>query len=153
MAVEVKCCKYNGDPRVINKKPETLKTIECRIPADMSVVTPHIFMNNDGTTADCNYFVIGFRKYFKVREERVVGNRLKIYLNEDVLSTWLPKVNVTGYISRSSDFKSEEIQQNYTLEARKKVSRIKINNNYEAVTSMPAIIIQSPLPTVTPDPI
>lgn len=153
MAVEVKCCKYDGDPRVINKKPKTLKTIECRIPKDMSVVTPDIFMDNDGIAKDCNYFVIGFRKYFKVREEKAQADRLKIYLSEDVLSTWLPRVNVTGYISRSSDFKSEEIEQNYMLESRRRISRIRISNKYERVTNMPAIIIQSPLATITPDPI
>lgn len=152
MAVEVKCCKYNGDPRVINKKPELIKTLQCRMTDDQDVINQVIYVNNDGDIIDCNYFVIGFRKYFKVKDIRKAGNRIGIMLHEDVISTWMPKVNVTGYISRASEIYSPGLNQDYEKLTMRKISRIRINNEYSEITSNPAIIVQSPLPSIVQSP-
>lgn len=152
MAVEVKCCKYNGDPRVINKKPELIKTLQCRMTDDQDVINQIIYVNNDSDIIDCNYFVIGFRKYFKVKDVRRAGNRIDIMLHEDVISTWMPKVNVKGYISRASEIYSPGLNQDYEKLTMRKISRIKINNEYSEILSNPAIIVQSPLPSVVQSP-
>lgn len=152
MAVEVKCCKYNGDPRVINKKPELIKTLQCRMTEDQDVINQVIYVGNEGDIIDCNYFVIGFRKYFKVKDIRRAGNRIGIMLHEDVLSTWMPKVNVTGYISRASEIYSPGLNQDYEKLTMRKISRIRIDNGYGSITGNPAIIVQSPLPSVVKSP-
>ena len=152
MAVEVKCCKYNGDPRVIDKKPELIKTLQCRMTEDQDVINPIIYVSNEDDIIDCNYFVIGFRKYFKIKDIRKAGNRIGIKLHEDVLSTWMPRVNVTGYILRASEIYSRGLKQDYEKLAMRKISRIRINNEYGEITSNPAIIVQSPLPSIVQSP-
>lgn len=152
MAVEVKCCKYNGDPRVIDKKPELIKTLQCRMTNDQDVINQIIYVSNEDDIIDCNYFVIGFRKYFKIKDIRKAGNRIGIMLHEDVLSTWMPKVNVTGYILRASKTRVQGLSQDYEKLTMRKISRIKINNEYSEITGMPAIIVQSPLPSVVQSP-
>ena len=148
MAVEIKCCKLAEDPRVINKTPITVASLECRIVNEQDTMNPVVYINNDNIIINCNYFVIGFRKYFKVKETRVSGNRIRLQLHQDVLSTWLPKVTIRGLVSKGCpiwDF-NPDLHQDYTMEVKKRISRIKINNNYGEVTSKPAIIVQSPLP-------
>ena len=152
MAVEVKCCKYNGDPRVIDKKPELIKTLQCRMTDDQDVINQIIYVSNENDIIDCNYFVIGFRKYLKIKDIRKAGNRIGIMLHEDVLSTWMPKVNVTGYISRASTTWVRGLSQDYEKLTIRKISRIRINNEYSEITGMPAIIVQSPLPSVVQSP-
>ena len=149
MAIQIKCCKFTGDPRLINKTPTTVANIECRIVNEQDTMNPVIYINNDNIVIHCNYFVIGFRKYFKVKETRVSGNRVKVQLHQDVLSTWMPKINIRGTVSRATRTPlslNEDLYQDYTMEVKKRISRIKINNNYGDVTSRPAIIVQSPLP-------
>lgn len=147
MSVEVKCCKYNGDPRVINKKPELIKTLKCRMTDDQDVINQIIYVSNEDDIIDCNYFVIGFRKYFKVKDIRKAGKRIGIMLHEDVLSTWMPKVNVTGYISSASYIRSDDLPQDYPLRVNRKISRLTFTNQYGEITGgHPAVIVQSPLP-------
>lgn len=149
MAVEIKCCKLTEDPRLINKTPITVASIECRIVNEQDTMNPVVYMNNVSDVINCNYFVIGFRKYFKVKETRVSGNRIRLQLHQDVLSTWLPKVNISGLVSKGTRTQGDlnnDLQQDYTMEVKRRISRIAINNNYGQVTNRPAIIVQSPLP-------
>lgn len=147
MAVEVKCCIYNGDVRVINKKPTEQKTINCRITEESDVVDPAIYINNEDDVSNCNYFVIGYRKYFKVGQSRVSGNRIRIRLHEDIISTWLPRVDVKGYISNASYIRSNDILQDYQLRVNRKISRLTFTNQYGEISNgHPAVIVQSPLP-------
>lgn len=148
MAVQVRCCIYNGDPRVINKTPTEVISLNCRMTDDFDTIKPVIYISNELGVSDCNYFVIGFRKYFKVKDIRKAGKRIGIMLHEDILSTWMPKVNVKGYISRASEIYSPGLNQDYEKLTRRKISRIKINNEYGQITGNPAVIVQSPLPSV-----
>ena len=70
---------------------------------------------------------------------------LRITLHEDVLSTWLPRVYVIGEINNASKIVSENMKQDYDLDVNKKMSRIRISNAYEEITSNPITIVQSPL--------
>lgn len=150
MAVEVRCCVYNGDIRVIDKKPIDIKTLECRITEDTDTITPTIYVTYDNDLDKCNYFVIGHKKYFKTSLKRVHNKRCKIQLHEDIISTWIPRVNVTGIIYNSQDTTTvmQQMNQRYPTAVNKLVSRIKINNAYSEVSSQPAIIVQSPLGSV-----
>ena len=146
MATEVKCAIYKGDPRVIDKKTTLVKSLECKIVDPFDIVNPTIIINNDNSVENCNYFVIGFRKYFKLDEFKTSNKMLKIRLHEDVLSTWMPKVYVVGTISNASEIISENMQQNYPMDVNKRVCRIKIDNAYDQVRSKPIIVVQSTQP-------
>lgn len=148
MATEVKCAIYKGDPRVIDKKTTLVKSLECKIVDPFDVVNPTIIITNDNSVENCNYFVIGFRKYFKLDEFKTSNKMLKIRLHEDVLSTWLPKVYVVGTISNASEIISENMQQNYPMDVNKRVCRIKIDNAYDQVRSKPIIVVQTAQPTI-----
>lgn len=148
MATEVKCAVYKGDPRVIDKKTTLVKSLECRIVDPLDIVNPTIIITNDKSVENCNYFVIGFRKYFKVDEFKSSNKMLQIRLHEDVLSTWMPKVYVVGTISNASEIISENMQQNYPMDVNKRVCRIKINNAYDQVRGKPIIVVQTPQPIV-----
>ena len=146
MATEVKCAVYKGDPRVIDKKTTLVKSLECRIVDPLDVVNPTIIITNDKSVENCNYFVIGFRKYFKVDEFKSSNKMLQIRLHEDVLSTWMPKVYVVGTISNASEIISENMKQNYPMDVNKRVCRIKITNVYDQVRENPIIVVQSTQP-------
>ena len=148
MATEIKCAIYNGDLRVVNKKPTLVKSIECRITEPLDVLKPIILLNEDDDILKCNYFVIGHRKYFKVKLQRTPNKMLRIELNEDVISTWLPLVTIDGHITHASEIISENVEQDYLLDVNRIISRIVISNDYENVTSDPAIIAQCPLPSI-----
>ena len=150
MAVEVRCCIYNGDMRVINKEPIEVKTLNCRIMEDSDTVDPMIYVEYDKELDKCNYFVIGHKKYFKTSLKRVHNARCKIQLHEDIISTWVPRVNISGMIYNSQDTNTllQHMNQEYPIAVNKLISRIKIDNGYGSVTSQPAIIVQSPLDTV-----
>lgn len=148
MATEVKCAIYKGDPRVIDKKTTLVKSLECKIVDPFDVVNPTIIITNDNSVENCNYFVIGFRKYFKLDEFKTSNKMLKIRLHEDVLSTWLPKVYVVGTISNASEIISENMQQNYPMDVNKRVCRIKIDNAYDQVRNKPIIVVQTAQPTI-----
>ena len=60
--------------------------------------------------------------------------------------------NVTGYISRASEIYSPGLNQDYEKLTMRKISRIRINNEYSEITGNPAIIVQSPLPSVVQSP-
>lgn len=148
MATEIKCAIYEGDPRVIDKKTKLIKSLECKIVDPLDVVDPTIIITNDESVEKCNYFVIGFRKYFKVDEFKTPNKMLKIRLHEDILSTWLPKVNVVGTISSASEIISENMLQDYPMDVNKRVCRIKINNAFDQVRSKPIIVVQTAQPTI-----
>ena len=148
MATEVKCAVYKGDPRVIDKKTTLVKSLKCRIVDPLDIVNPTIIITNDKSVENCNYFVIGFRKYFKVDEFKTSNKMLQIRLHEDVLSTWMPKVYVVGAVSNASEIISENMQQNYPMDVNKRVCRIKINNAYDQVRGKPIIVVQTPQPIV-----
>lgn len=148
MGVQIKCCTYDDDPRIINKKPILVKTLICRITDPTDMINPVILINNVDGLEKCNYFVIGFRKYFKVGERKTNSRRLRLFLHEDVLSTWMPRIYVVGIISNASNVISGEIQQNFLLEAKKRVSRVKINNSYGELSKDPVVIVQSPQASV-----
>ena len=145
MAVEVKCCIYNNDPRIIDKKPTLVKSIECRFTDPTDMTNPSIFVEYSKEIERCNYFVINFRKYFKVKMIKESNRSLRITLHEDVLSTWLPRVYVIGEINNASKIVSENMKQDYDLDVNRKISRIRISNAYEEITSNPITIVQSPL--------
>ena len=145
MAVEVKCCIYNGDPRIIDKKPTLVKSLECRFTDPIDMTNPLIFVEYSKEIERCNYFVINFRKYFKVKMIKESNRSLRITLHEDVLSTWLPRVYVIGEINNASKIVSENMIQDYDLDVNRKMSRIRISNAYEEITSNPITIVQSPL--------
>lgn len=146
MAVEVKCCNYNGDPRVIDKKPQLIKTLECRITDPSEVVNPRILLTYTKEIERCNYFVIGFRKYFKETETKYNSRMIEISLHEDVLSTWMPRVYVIGIISNATEIVSEDVQQDYLLDAHRRISRIIAHGNNDGgdVLSDHVIVVQSP---------
>lgn len=148
MATEVKCAIYKGDPRVIDKKTTLVKSLECRIVDPFNVVDPSIIITNDSSVENCNYFVIGFRKYFKVGEFKTSNKMLKIRLHEDVLSTWMSKVYVVGTISNASEIISENMKQDYPMDVNKRVCRIKIDNLYDQVRSKPIIVVQTSQPII-----
>ena len=148
MATEVKCAIYKGDPRVIDKKTTLVKSLECRIVDPFNVVDPSIIITNDNSVENCNYFVIGFRKYFKVGEFKTSNKMLKIRLHEDVLSTWMPKVYVVGTISNASEIISENMKQDYPMDVNKRVCRIKIDNLYDQVRSKPIVVVQTSQPII-----
>lgn len=148
MATEIKCAIYNGDVRVINKKPILIKSEICRITNPLDILNPVIIINADDEILKCNYFVIGHRKYTKIKHVLTSNNILKIHLNEDVISTWIPRVTITGNITHATEIISNNIDQNYLLDVNRIISRIKISNDYENVTGDAAIIAQCPLPTI-----
>lgn len=144
MGVEVKCCVYNGDPRVIDKKPTLVKSIVCRIPEPTNVVDTELLLTNTEDIERCNYFVIGFRKYFKDREIKTSSKMIRVMLHEDVISTWIPRVYIIGMISNASDIISKNVEQKYLLDSNKLVSRIAIRNGPGDVTNRHVIVVQSP---------
>lgn len=148
MATEIKCAIYNGDLRVVNKKPTLVKSVECRITEPLDVLNPTIVLNEDDDILKCNYFVIGHRKYFKVKFHRTPNKMLKIELNEDVISTWLPLVTIDGHITHASEIISENVDQDYLLDVNRIISRIALSTNYGTVDSDPAIIAQCPFPSI-----
>ena len=148
MATEVKCAIYKGDPRVIDKKTILVKSLKCKIVDPLDIVNPTIIITNDNSVENCNYFVIGFRKYFKLDEFKTSNKMLKIRLHEDVLSTWMPKVYVVGTISNASEIISENMNQNYPMDVNKRVCRIKIDNAYDQVRSKPIIVVQTSHPII-----
>ena len=148
MATEVKCAIYKGDPRVIDKKTILVKSLKCKIVDPLDIVNPTIIITNDNSVENCNYFVIGFRKYFKLDEFKTSNKMLKIRLHEDVLSTWLPRVYVVGTISNASEIISENMHQNYPMDVNKRVCRIKIDNAYDQVRSKPIIVVQTSQPII-----
>lgn len=146
MAVQVKCCIYNNDPRIIDKKPTLIKTLECRITDPTDMVNPSIFIEYSKEIEKCNYFVINFRKYFKVKLVKESNRSLRIYLHEDVLSTWLPRVYVIGEINNASKIISEDVEQKFLLNSNKHISRILANEFVGPPVKEPVTIIQSPQP-------
>ena len=148
MATEIKCAVYEGDPRVIDKKTTLVKSLERRIVDPLDVVNPTIIIPNDSSVENCNYFAIGFRKYFKVDEFKTANKMLRIRLHEDVLSTWLPKVFVVGTISNASEIISENMQQDYPKDVNKRVCRIKMTNAFSPVRTAPIIVVQTSQPRV-----
>lgn len=145
MAVQVKCAKYTGDPRVIDKKPTLIETLECRITDPCDMFEPSIFLTRTNNTKECNYFVIGFRKYFKVKEINHSNNMVVIKLHEDVLSTWLPRCRVKGIINRISLLHHPDVNQGFLTDSKRHVSRIKIVNSYADLNNeRPLIVVQSP---------
>lgn len=148
MATEIKCAIYNDDLRVVNKKPTLVKSVVCRITEPLDVLNPVILLNEDNDILKCNYFVIGHRKYFKVKLQRTPNKMLRIELNEDVISTWLPLVTIDGSITNASEIISENADQDYLLDVDRIISRIILGNNYENVTSEAAIIVQCPFPSI-----
>lgn len=146
MAVQVKCCIYNNDPRIIDKKPNLIKTLECRMTDPTDMVNPSIFIEYSKEVEKCNYFVINFRKYFKVKLVKESNRSLRIYLHEDVLSTWLPRVYVIGEINNASKIISEDVEQKFLLNSNKYISRILANEFVGPPTEEPVTIIQSPQP-------
>ena len=148
MAVEVKCCVYLGDPRVIDKKPTLVKSISCKITESTDNLDPVIYIAYDSDIEKCNYFVIGHKKYFKVKLTNESNIRCRIKLHEDVVSTWVPRVNIKGIIYNSQNYLLTDVDQGFVTEVKHKISRIKISNNYENVTNRPAIIVQSPLQSI-----
>lgn len=148
MAIEVKCSVYNGDDRVIDKKPTLLKTLSCKITNPQDILNPELLLLYDKVIDKSNYFVIGHRKYFKVKQVRQSANMVKLFLKEDVYSTWIPRCNIKGIINYASVIMSENTKQDYLIDENVNISRIKIGNNYEEVTSDPILIVQCPLPTI-----
>lgn len=148
MAIEVKCCVYLGDPRVIDKKPTLVKSLECKFTESTDNLDPIIFISYDKDIEKCNYFVIGHKKYFKVKLTNERSIRCRIKLHEDVISTWVPRVNIKGLIYNSQNYLLTDVDQGFVTEVKHRISRIKIPNNYGEVTSNPAIIVQSPLQSV-----
>lgn len=143
MAVQIKCAKYTGDPRVIDKQPTLVETLECRITDPCDMYEPTVMLTRTDNTKACNYFVIGFRKYFKVKEINSSNNIVTLKLHEDVLSTWMPKVHVKGIINRASETVSMNADQDFFLDECSHVSRIAFTNNYIDLTGQPLIVVQS----------
>ena len=144
MAVQVKCAKYDGDPRVIDKQPTLIDTLLCKITDPMEVMNPSLILTKTDNIKECNYFVIGFRKYFKTKEINMSNNMVEIRLHEDVLSTWLPKVKVKGVISVASEAVSLNANLGYFTDVNNKVSRIAFNNNYVDFQGDPLLVVQTP---------
>jgi len=149
MSIQVKAYHYFGDPRVINKHmaPGEPLTIECRITDPTDVMNPVLLVSDANSIEKYNYFTLGQRKYFKTGVTKVHNKMLKIRLHEDVLSTWMPYMQIYGKITNASMIDKYFLDQNYMKDVDHKISRLRISNNYEEVKTDPAIIIQSPLPT------
>ena len=144
MAVQVKCAKYTGDPRVIDKKPTLMDTLLCKITDPCDMFEPSILLTRTDKTKECNYFVIGFRKYFKVKEINESNNMVTIKLHEDVLSTWLPRCTVKGILNKISTDHTPYMDQGYPVETRYHLSRLKIINSYADLNNeRPLIVVQS----------
>lgn len=149
MAVQVKCYKYNDDPRVIDKSPTFVKSIECRIVEPFDVMDPTLIVDATDDISECNYFTVENRKYLKAGLVKTANKINRLKLHEDVLSTWMPRVWVVGTITHASQIVSEDVDQGYLTDVNRKISRIRISNGYEELTDDPMIIVQCPLPTIT----
>lgn len=149
MAVQVKCYKYNDDPRVIDKSPTFVKSIECRVVDPFDVVDPTLLVDATDDISECNYFTVESRKYFKAGLVKTANKMNRLKLHEDILSTWMPRVWVVGTITNASQIISEDVDQGYLTDVNRKISRIRISNGYEELSDDPIIIIQCPLPTIT----
>ena len=152
MAIRVKAYKYDGDNRVINKQMATqATTIECRITDPQDIMNPELILEKINDINTLNYFTIGNRKYFKTGLVEMNNKMVKIRLHQDVLSTWMPFVNIKGKILNATKITNEYIDLGIPLEIYTKIVRVPIHSKYEELRSDPAIILQSPLPT-TSDP-
>lgn len=152
MAVRVKAYVYKDDNRVINKQMYgTAKVIECRVTDPQDIMNPELILNKVEGIENYNYFTVKNRKYFKTGLVEMNSNIVKIRLHEDVLSTWMPFVDVKGKILNATKTSNEYIDLGIPTEIDSKIVRLAIHNSYEEVTNDPAIIVQSPLPT-TSDP-
>lgn len=147
MAVQIKCCKYDGDPRVIDKSPSLIITLEARIPEPFNVTDPELFLDNTTGVEDCNYFVINFRKYFKVSQKKVSNKMIRIKLHEDVISTWLPKVYVTGIIAHASEIVSDNVDQGYLTDVNRIISRVRFTTEHGPIRDNPLYVVQVARPS------
>lgn len=149
MAVQVKGGLYSGDPRVVDKSVTELVDLQCKITDPFDVMNPILILSKTNDLLKCNYFSIGHRKYFKVREIKTSNKMVKLILSQDVISTWLPRVNVTGTVFNATETVSENINQDYLTDVNMKFSRVRIDNDYgEIQDDEPVIIARCVLPTM-----
>lgn len=71
-----------------------------------------------------NYVLLNGRYYYIVKRETLLNNRQKLYLDEDVLSTWYHRCDISGVIESSSKGYNMDMKQNFPKQVNKGIKRI-----------------------------
>lgn len=118
---------YNGDPKIVNKTLANGYEINCDFKIEpQSILNP--VLEVDVKCSGYNYAVIDKRKYFIVKEELLFNKRVRLILEEDVLSTWHDIVKVDGVLDRSSINFNSDLKQELPMQVNKQVRRISYND-------------------------
>ena len=140
---------YIMDGRVNDtKKTLSLETIvQARItsPAE-DIINPVLEL--DSRYAGYTYVLFNSRYYFINKKEQLLDNRIRLYLTEDVLSTWYHSCEVSGVITKSSTGYTMDLKQDFPKQVNKGIKRITFDDMKDNLGS--TIIAQSTYNYATP---
>lgn len=107
----------------VNKTLTNKTTLTVRItsPAE-DIMNPILEMS--AIHSGYNYAVLNGRKYFIVRREQLLDSRERLYLEEDVLSTWYDNCSISGIVEQSSEKYNMDLKQNFPKQVNAGIKRI-----------------------------
>lgn len=87
--ISVKCYKYSGNPKRINKDGllQNEITLNCSVKEVLDIMNPVFYVEYDSRLLFYNYVSANGRFYF-MRPEVDPGGAMRLHCSEDVLYTW-----------------------------------------------------------------
>ena len=121
--------------------------VECRITSpEEDIISPVLEL--EAIRGSFTYALFNSRYYFIIKKEQLLNNRVRLYLSEDVLSTWFDQCEISGVITKSSTSYNMDLKQEFPKQVNKGVKRIVFDDIKEHLGS--TIIAQSTYNYATP---
>lgn len=117
---------------------KTTYTIRITSPAE-DIMNPVLEVNRQHT--GFNYVIMGERRYYITKRELLLDNRERLYLEEDVLSTWFNRCSINGIVEQSSEKYNMDLKQNFPKQVNAGIKRIVFDDMKDNMGS--TIIAQS----------
>lgn len=109
----------------VNKTLTNSSTITAKITNDEDVLHPVLELesNHDG-----DYVEMYDKYYFVTKRENLLNGRIRLYLEEDVLSTWFNNVEIKGVLYKSSENYDLDLQQELPVHVNKILKRVNFDD-------------------------
>lgn len=115
--------------RTTSKRNEVNKTLSLATDIEIRITSPaedliRPILEVRRVNGQYNYVLLYERYYYIIKKEQLLDGRERLYLEEDVLSTWYNRCEVTGIIEKSSTNYTMDLKQNFPKQVNSGIKRI-----------------------------
>lgn len=115
--------------RTTSRRNEVNKTLSMETTIDIRITSPaedliKPILEVRRVNGQYNYVLLNERYYYVIKKEQLLDGRERLYLEEDVLSTWYNNCEISGVIDQSSENYNMDLKQNLPKQVNAGIKRI-----------------------------